>query len=143
MATRSEMYEWVRAGHRERAVEIGLDLKRLNRPGSPLFSAVDNAVPVVLLIGATLFAGLYGGIAWALCASVLGGVLLALGANAYVLSRLRARAIQMAFGGPDSWQVLWDAGVLSLRLPGRPETEVESPKVDWRKFAFRHLRRER
>lgn len=142
MATRAEMYEWVKSGHRAREVEIGLDLKRLNKPGSPLFSVSDNAVPILLLVVATLAAGMAGGLLWALAAAVAGGVGMAIGTNAFVLRRLRQRAVAMLFAGPDPWQVLWDAGVLSLRIAGRPETEMESPHSDWRKFAFRYLRRD-
>jgi hypothetical protein len=84
-----------------------------------------------------------GGLLWALGAAMVSGVGMAICANAFVLRRLRQRAVQMLFAGPDPWQVLWDAGVLSLRISGRPETETESPDTDWRKFAFRYLRRER
>lgn len=140
MATDQQLHARIRRAEPAREIEIGVDLRRLNRPDSPVFARWDNALPGFALVAAVLLAFVLGGWVWALAIAASGLILLATVVNLLVMTRLRTRALRMALADAEGWQRLWDLGGLTLRLPGRPESECAAPE-DWRTLARRLSRR--
>ena len=68
-------------------------------------------------------------------------ILMATGLQYLLMLRLRRRALAYALSDPERWQRLWDLGGLTLRLPSRDDTLIDSPEGDWTGFAARHLGR--
>lgn len=134
-----ELYELIWDAEREGLLEIGIDLRRLNRPGSPAFSMWDNAIPGMLFVVAVVATLVFAGWIWALAVAASGLILLLTSVNFLVMMRLRRRAWTLARANLRHWRELWRMGGLSLRLIGRPEIEAHSPDADWRHFARRHL----
>lgn len=141
MASRQVLFDRLVAAEASRMVEVGVELRRLNRPDSPVFSRADNATPLFASVGAALAALYFGGWVWAMAIAGSAAILMLTGVNYVVMRRLRRRALAYALAGPEGWQRLWDMGGLSLRLPGRNDTQAVSPDEDWGRFAARHLRR--
>lgn len=139
MPTDAQLHDRILRADAARRVDVGVELRRLNRPDSPVFARWDNALPGFVALAAVLLAAILGGWLWALgiAASML--ILLLTTVNFVVMTRLRRRAMAMARSGPEGWQRLWDLGGLTLRLPDRPETECAGPEGDWRAFAQRRL----
>ncbi len=139
MPTDTQLHDRIREAEAARRVEIGVELRRLNRPDSPVFGRWDNAVPAFVLIAAVVAAFVFGGWLVALATAASGLVLMLTTVNLAVMSLLRWRALDMALSGPEGWERLWAIGGLTLRLPRRPDTECKGPDGDWRAFVRRHL----
>ncbi len=141
MASRAVLHERIVAAEGAQVVEVGLDLRRLNEPDSPVFNRAENSVPFFVAMGAVFAALYFGGWVWALAVAGSALILMATGLQYLLMIRLRRRSLAYALSGPERWQRLWDKGGLTLRLPQREETLVESPEGDWTQFAARHLGR--
>lgn len=133
------LHERIRVAERDRAVDIGVDLKPLNRQGSPVYVMWENATPTFGLALLVVIVWLIGGWIWAMAALASGVILLLTVVNMFVMTRVRQRALALALGDVAGWTSLWDQGVLSLRLPGQKTGECRSPHDDWRGFAIRNL----
>ena len=143
MASRAALHERIVAAEGARAVEVGIDLRRLNEPDSPVFNRAENSGPFFAAMGAVFAAFYFGGWVWALAAAGTALILMATGLQYLLMLRLRRRALAYALSDPEGWQRLWDLGGLTLRLPSRDDTLVDSPEGDWPGFAARHLGRRR
>ena len=141
MASRADLHERIVAAEGAQAVEVGLDLRRLNEPDSPVFNRAENSVPFFVAMGSVFAALYFGGWVWALAVAGSALILMATGLQYLLMLRLRRRALAYALANPEGWQRLWDKGGLTLRLPQREETLVESPEGDWTRFATRYLGR--
>ncbi len=141
MASRAALHERIAAAESARAVEVGIDLRRLNEPDSPVFNRAENTGPFFVAMAAVFAALWFGGWVWALAVGASALILMATGLQYLLMIRLRRRALAYALADPDRWQRLWDIGGLTLRLPQREETLVESPDGDWARFAARYLGR--
>ncbi|MCY3980927.1 MAG: hypothetical protein OXF26_13405 [Alphaproteobacteria bacterium] len=143
MASRAALHERIVAAEGLRAVEVGIDLRRLNEPDSPVFNRAENTAPFFGAVGA-VFAALYlGGWVWALAVAGTALILMATGLQYLLMLRLRRRALAYALSNLERWQRLWDMGGLTLRLPSRNDTLTDSPDGDWAGFVARHLGRQR
>ncbi len=142
MASRTALHERIVAAASAQAVEVGIDLRRLNEPDSPVFNRAENAAPFFVAMGAVFAALYFGGWIWALAVAGTALILMATGLQYLLMLRLRRRALAYALSDPEGWQRLWDKGGLTLRLPQRDDTLVASPEGDWTRFAARHLGRE-
>ncbi len=141
MASRAVLHERIVAAEGVRAVEVGLDLRRLNEPDSPVFNRGENAAPFFVAMGAVFAALYFGGWIWALAVAGTALILMATGLQYLLMLRLRRRALAYALANPERWQRLWDMGALTLRVPSRDDTLIDSPEGDWTRFAARHLAR--
>lgn len=134
-----ELYELVWDAERDGLVEIGIDLRNLNRAGSPVFSVWDNGIPGIVFVTAVLVTLVFAGWIWALAMAASGLILLLTSVNFLVMMRLRRRAWTKARSNLRNWQEIWRHGGLSLRLTQRPDVEAHSPDADWRDFARLYL----
>ena len=139
MADDQALFERIWYAARDGRVEIGTDLKRLNRPGSPVFSHAETLSPWLALVCLTIAGWLIGG--WIVGLAVLFGMLILIGTtiNFIVLTRLRNRALAYAMSGLGGFISLWEEGALTLRLKDDEASEIEAPDGDWRSFVSRHL----
>lgn len=134
-----ELYELIWDAEREGVIEIGIDLRSLNRPDSPVFSVWDNGIPGMAFVAAVLVTLVFAGWIWALAIAASGLILLLTSVNFLVMMRLRRRAWTMARSNLRSWREIWRQGGLSLRLTQHPDVEAHSPGSDWREFARLNL----
>ena len=141
MASRAALHQRIVAAEGARAVEVGIDLRRLNEPDSPVFNRAENTAPFFVSMGAVFVALYFGGWIWALAVAGTALILMATGLQYVLMLRLRRRALAYALSNAERWQRLWDMGGLTLRLPNRDDTLIDSPEGDWPGFAARHLGR--
>lgn len=135
----AKLHERIRDAERDRAVEIGVELRPLNQPDSPVYSMWENALPAFVLAAFVILVWFFAGWVWALAAAASGVILLVTVVNMLVMTRLRRRALALALADEAGWSSLWEMGVLSLRLPGQKNSECSGADGDWRGFAIRHL----
>ena len=133
------LHERIRVAEAERRVDVGVDLRPLNRPGSPVYVMWKNAAPTFGLAAIVVVVWLAADWIWAMAALASGVILLLTVVNMMVMTRVRRRALALALNDVAGWSSLWDQGVLSLRLPAEKGSECLSPHGDWRGFAIRNL----
>lgn len=139
MADEQDLFERIWYAERDKRIELGVDLKLLNRPRSPVFSRSDNLLPWVALICLGAVGWRLGG--WIGVAAAVGGmvILMATTINFAVMRRLRMRSLDYALSGVRGFDDLWALGALSVRIAGEEAGEVLSPDGDWRLFASQRL----
>jgi len=133
------LFERIWYAERDGRIDLGFDLKLLNRPGSPVYRMSDNVLPWVAFVCLVVVGWRLAGWIGALAAAAATVVLIATTVNFAVMGRLRARARAHALSGRIGFAELWRLGALSLRLKGDPASEMQSPAQDWRDFARRRL----
>ncbi len=141
MADEQDLYERIWYGVRDGRVDLGADLKILNKPGSPVFSRSDNLLPWVALLALIVVGWRLGGWIGAAAAAASMLILIATTINLAVMARLRKKAIAYALSGRTGFETLWNAGALSMRLRGDAASEIRGPDEDWRPFASQRLPR--
>lgn len=139
MSRDAVLHERICQAERDGRVEIGVELRPLNQPGSPVYSQWENATPTFVLAGAVVVVWAFAGWIWAASAAASGVILMLTVVNMAVMTRVRRRAMALALSDESGWAALWRQGVLSLRLPGRRDSECSGPDGDWRAFTIRHL----
>jgi hypothetical protein len=143
MASDQELFERIWYAVHDKQVDIGVNLRRLNKPGSPVFNTMENGLPLLIILFGVVAAVIAGGILWGLAILASGVILFLTVINIWVMDRLRRRTMQQALSGLTDWQSLWDLGGLSLRLLSDRAVESDSAaEDDWRGFARRHLRQQ-
>jgi hypothetical protein len=135
-ASDTELYKRIWYADRDGKVQIGIDLRRFNRDGSPTFSRRDNGLPLVLTACSVATAWMLGGWIWGLAILASGIIFSITTLNLWVMHRLRERTLAEARCGLAGWETLWRFGGISLRYSGE-KVETVSPANDWRDFAYR------
>ncbi len=123
-------------------VRLGVHIRKMNSPGSPVYDYWENVVPAALILfssfGATAFIHFY-----------VGAVVLALGCwwwLAKVQPKVKEgvfhRTAELVLNNEMQFQLLWSRGMLTLyaKLPDGSE-RVATRRDDWREFV-RSLRTE-
>lgn len=133
------LYERIWLAQRDGKVEIGTELRALNKPGSPIFKWSENLLPWVAFVALTLVGLKMAG--WIGAVAVAAGmtVLMMTTFSFLVLSRVRKRAKDYALSGRVGFETLWNGGGLTLRLTGDAASEINSPDDDWQTFARERL----
>lgn len=129
-----ELFKRVWYANRDEKIEIGVDLRHFNRPGSPTFDRKDNTLPVLAILCCTLSAWMLGGWIWGLAILASTVIFSLTTLNVWLMSRLRQRTLDMALGGIAGWQAAWAYGGVTIRRQGQTEEAVGSQE-DWRPFA--------
>ena len=141
MADEQELFERIWYGERDGLVDLGLDLKLLNKPGSPVYRLSDNMLPWLAFVCLVVVGWRLGGWVGAAAAGASMLILFATTINFAVNRRLRQRAMNYALSGKVGFDDLWRRGVVSLRIAGEATSEIKGPAQDWRDFAQRRLPR--
>jgi hypothetical protein len=112
-------------------VQLAVDMRRMNAPGSPVFNRGENIVPGFAAIALSLvtMATLGPGPGFV----VLGGYFILWYLVLLPRMRLRVhdRTMALALSGPQNFQRLWEMGALQLVSGGATCT---SPGGDWTRF---------
>ena len=128
-------------------VKLGVHIRRMNSPGSPVYRTGENVWPAALILGASFVALKWGGApltalgireggAWA------GTVVLAIGCWWWftkVMPRVKSgvfdRTAAFALQSPAHFDALWTKGILSLyaKMPDGTERAATS-RNSWRDF---------
>jgi hypothetical protein len=120
-------------------IHFGTKLAVLNRPGSPVYSAYENWVPIALVLFLSLYTGVtsswQAGLSLFAALAFFGFLFL----PRYVLKKLRMRVLDKSFGSEGGWIELWKGGGISMRLAMDPSIECDSPDGDWQQFASTYL----
>jgi hypothetical protein len=139
MVDDQDLFERIWYAERDRKVDLGADLKLLNKPNSPVFSRSDNLLPWVALICLVVVGWRLAGWVGALASAASMIILMATSINLAVMGRLRKRSLAYALSGRKGFDELWAAGALSIRLKHDDASEIKGPEEDWRAFARQRL----
>lgn len=129
-----ELFKRLWYANRDARIDIGVDLRHFNKPGSPTFDRMDNALPIVATGCCTATAWMLGGWIWGLAVFGSGIIFSMTTMNIWLMQRLRKRTIDLALSGAKGWEEAWRYGGISLRRAGQ-ELETTGPAEDWRAFA--------
>lgn len=139
MADEQDLFERVWYAERDGRIDLGFELKLLNKPGSPVFSIADIMLPWVATLCLAVVGWRLGGWVGAGVAIASMIILIATTINFAVMRRLRRRALDYALSGRRGFDDLWRMGALSVRLKDQPASEIRGPEGDWRGFASSRL----
>lgn len=116
-------------------VKLGINIRQMNAPGSPVYQSMENVtIPVILLV-ASMLATLY-------IHTWVGFAVLAIGVTWWILKVLPKvrdgvfdRSAAFALSSEAAFDALWIKGVLSLyvRMPDGTE-RAAAKRQDWRAF---------
>jgi hypothetical protein len=132
------------AGH----VKLGVHIRRMNSPGSPVYRSGENIWPAALVLLVSFAALKWGGAPLEALGIAQGGAwagTIALGAGCWwwfykVMPKVRDgvfnRTAAFAMQSPEHFDALWSKGVLTLyaKLPDGTE-RVATRKDSWRDYA--------
>nr|WP_245214851.1 hypothetical protein [Pararoseomonas indoligenes] len=116
-------------------VKLGINIRQMNAPGSPVYRTGENILIPAVLLGASLLATMY-------VHTWLGFAILAIGAAWWILKVLPKvrdgvfdRSAAFALSSEAAFDALWAKGVLSLyaRMPDGTE-RAAAKRQDWRAF---------
>lgn len=120
-------------------LHLGLKYFELNRRGSPVYKLWENILPFAMIaVIVAQYTYDYGYIGFA-ASLLLTGLLGFYFIPRWLAKRVRARGLAMAGSGEQGWDILWQAGCLSIRMADKPDNFADSPQDDWRAFALKHL----
>ena len=116
-------------------VKLGINIRQMNAPGSPVYRTTENVTVPALLLAASLLATMY-------VHTWVGFGVLAVGATWWILKVLPKirdgvfdRSAAFALSSEAAFDALWAKGVLSLyaRMPDGTE-RAAAKRQDWRAF---------
>ncbi|MCR0983185.1 hypothetical protein [Roseomonas populi] len=116
-------------------VKLGINIRQMNAPGSPVYRTGENITIPALLLGASLLATMY-------VHTWVGFAILVAGAAWWILKVLPKvrdgvfdRSAAFALSSEAAFDALWAKGVLSLyaRMPDGTE-RAAAKRQDWRAF---------
>jgi hypothetical protein len=112
-------------------VQVAVDMRRMNAPGSPVFNRTENIVPGFAAIGLSLavMAMLGPGPGFVVLGSYF--VLWYLVLLPRMRMRVHDRTLALALSAPQNFQRLWEMGALQLVSGGATCT---APNGDWTRF---------
>ncbi|WP_338665859.1 hypothetical protein VQH23_11905 [Pararoseomonas sp. SCSIO 73927] len=120
--------------NRER-VKLGINIRQMNAPGSPVYRTWENVTVPAILLGASLLATMF-------IHTWVGFAILVAGAAWWILKVLPKvrdgvfdRSAAFALSSEAAFDALWAKGVLSLyaRMPDGTE-RAAAKRQDWRAF---------
>jgi hypothetical protein len=122
-----------------RGMRLGIAIRPMNSPGSPVYHTVENVWPPALVLGGSIFA------TWAVH-YYLGFAVLAVGCfwwltmyQPRISAGVHARTADLVLNDIRAFDALWKKGVLSLiaTLPDGTQ-QVATRREDWREFIRQH-----
>jgi hypothetical protein len=128
-------FERLRALLEADKVKLGVHIRRMNSPGSPVYRAAENVTPAAIVLVSSF-------VSTVLVHFYLGAAVLAVGCwwwMARVMPRVRDavfdRTAALVLSDPAQFDFWWSRGVLSLfaRLPNGEE-RAATRRDDWRAF---------
>jgi len=116
-------------------VKLGINIRQMNAPGSPVFRTWENVTVPSILLGASLLATLYVHTWVGLAILVAGAAWWILKVLPKVRDGVFERSAAFALSSEAAFDALWARGVLSLyaRMPDGTE-RAAARRQDWRAF---------
>jgi len=124
--------------HRSDVATVSVIPSRLNRPGSPVWNAHENLVPILALLLSSLVLMIAVNLIVGLGATVLSVVIYLVAVRPWILLRVSRRATDAALANLHNWQVLWKRGGLKI-VHKTKLNQCDSPGGDWRAFVTANL----
>ncbi|CAA7621916.1 hypothetical protein [Magnetospirillum sp. UT-4] len=134
-----DLHERLRAAVLTRQVEIYTDQRMLDFQGSPVHSAWDHVMPLMIAMVLALVVLLATGVAVGIVAMTVGALAHMLGIKHFIAWRIRARANEYVVQSAAHLNQLWTIGGLALYIPGGTEPPCIAPRGDWRRYVRRNL----
>lgn len=120
-------------------LHLGLKYLELNRRGSPVYKLWENILPFAMIAAVVAQYSYDYGYQGFLLSLLVTGLLGFYFIPRWLAKRVRVRGMAMAVNSEKDWDILWNAGCLSIRMADQPEHAADSPKDDWRAFVRDHL----
>ena len=127
-------YDALRRAYTENRIVFFTDPQVLNRPGSPVYSAIDVFAPPLVMMGGSLtllFA--FGLLEWMIALLFVLAYQL-YGAKYLVEWRMHRRTVKALMRHPYNLSMLWKMGGIAIALREWPERNCVAPQGDWRHF---------
>lgn len=133
------LYQRLIESYRADRVGIFVDFDRLNRPKSPVFSPMENVLPLLIVFGGALAVMFTLHLLLGTALMVAGIFLYLAVIRPWVSNRVYRRTIDAATDNLHNWNLLWKLGGLVVTLNYMNKTRCVSPDGDWRAFVTRYL----
>jgi hypothetical protein len=116
-------------------VKLGINIRQMNAPGSPVYRTWENITVPVILLGASMLATLYIHTWAGLAVLVLGAAWWILKVLPKVRDGVFDRSAAFALSSEAAFDAMWAKGVLSLyaKMPDGTE-RAAAKRQDWRAF---------
>jgi hypothetical protein len=116
-------------------VKLGINIRQMNAPGSPVYRTWENITVPVILLGASMLATLYIHTWVGLAVLVLGAAWWILKVLPKVRDGVFDRSAAFALSSEAAFDAMWAKGVLSLyaKMPDGTE-RAAAKRQDWRAF---------
>ncbi|WP_159350174.1 hypothetical protein [Roseomonas harenae] len=116
-------------------VKLGINIRQMNAPGSPVYRTWENITVPVILLGASMLATLYIHTWVGLAVLVVGAAWWILKVLPKVRDEVFDRSAAFALSSEATFDAMWAKGVLSLyaKMPDGTE-RAAAKRQDWRAF---------
>lgn len=139
-----DAYRFIQAAYVANRIDFQIDMARLARTGSPVYSPKMALFPMLflmLLCMIALIAALLGYISLMTC---IGAMIAALLAQVFlvrfwIVYRVQRRTMTALLTHLSYWKSLWRFGGVAISLSKSPSTRCTAPSGDWRSFVMAHL----
>ena len=128
-----DLFFKIRNACHNKELSLGLNLIRLNSPGSPVHKASDNNIVVLFLVAMVIINFLHSWI-WGLLSIVAAPIILMMFGRKWVMYRLRKRTEEFVLTNYNNWNESWNKGYLSLSSNNLPDNKCLSPNDSWELF---------
>lgn len=95
-------------------VLLGVNLHRLNVPGSPAYSRADTAIPLFLMLALNVYVFAWHGWAFGVLSASASVILYVFVVGRWIADRVQARTLRLLRERPHLLERLWNAGAISL-----------------------------
>ena len=128
-----DLFFKIRNACHNKELSLGLNLIRLNSPGSPVHKASDNNIVVLFLVAMVIINFLQSWI-WGLLSVVAVLIIFVMFGRKWVFYRLRKRTEEFVLTNYNNWNESWNKGYLSLSSNNLPDHKCLSPNDSWELF---------
>ncbi len=134
------LFDALKKAYDDGDIHVATNFSILNQPGSPVYSAFDNIMPLLIMIIASLGIMLLFKLIVGIFV-MIGAVLVHLFAvRPFVAHHMHNRLVEILFASPDHWKAMWKYGGFTIGVHDKENALCVAPTGDWRAFADKHLR---
>jgi hypothetical protein len=135
-----QLFEALKKAYDDGDIHVATNFSILNQPGSPVYSAFDNIMPLLIMVIASLGIMLLFKLIVGIFV-MIGAVLVHLFAvRPFVAHHMHNRLVEILFASPDHWKAMWKYGGFTIGVHDKDNALCVAPSGDWRVFADKHLK---
>jgi hypothetical protein len=135
-----QLFEALKKAYDDGNIHVATNFSILNQPGSPVYSAFDNIIPLLIMVIASLGIMLLFKLIVGIFV-MIGAVLVHLFAvRPFVAHHMHNRLVEILFASPDHWKAMWKYGGFTIGVHDKDNALCVAPSGDWRVFADKHLK---